>query len=203
MPSLQTFPPRLVVRGHRDVGENRVAADGLVGVAVGLGIGARHDAEIAGLGIDGIQPPVLARVQPGDVIAHRPDLPALVARRRNQHGEIGLAAGRREGAGEIMGLALRVLDADDQHVLGEPALGARLPARDPQRVAFLAEQRVAAVARTEALDRQLLGEMHDEAPRSGRARRWSASPSRICLRARCARARGRPMRVMSFMLSTT
>ena len=59
--------------------------------------------------------------------------------------------------------ALGILDADDQHVLGEPTLGARLPTRNAQGVAFLAEQRVAAVARTEALDRQLFGEMHDEA----------------------------------------
>ena len=63
-----------------------------------------------------------------------------------------------------MDLALRVLDPDDEHVLGEPALGACLPARDSQRVAFLAEQGIAAVARTEALDRQLLGEVHDESP---------------------------------------
>ena len=32
-------------------------------------------------------------------------------------------------------------------------------------MAFLAEQRIAAVARADRLDRQLLGEMHDEAPR--------------------------------------
>jgi hypothetical protein len=33
-----------------------------------------------------------------------------------------------------------------------------------QRVAFLAEQRVAAVAGADALDKQLLREVHDEAP---------------------------------------
>ena len=49
-----------------------------------------------------------------------------------------------------MRFALRILDADDQHVLGEPAFAARLVAGDAQRVAFLAEQRVAAVARAEA-----------------------------------------------------
>ncbi len=62
-----------------------------------------------------------------------------------------------------MGLALRVLDAHDQHVLGQPALGACLVAGDAQCVALLAKQRVAAVAGAVRLDRQLFGEMHDEA----------------------------------------
>jgi hypothetical protein len=44
-----------------------------------------------------------------------------------------------------------------------PALVARLVARDAQRVAFFAEQGVAAVAAAEAHDRELLGEVHDEA----------------------------------------
>ena len=56
-----------------------------------------------------------------------------------------------------------LLQADDQHVLGQPALGAGLVAGDAQRMAFLAQQRVAAVAGAEALDRQLFGEVHDEA----------------------------------------
>jgi hypothetical protein len=59
-------------------------------------------------------------------------------------------------------LAPRVLDADDQHVLGEPSLVARLPARDPERMALLAQERIAAVARAEALDLERLGKMHDE-----------------------------------------
>ena len=50
-------------------------------------------------------------------------------------------------------------------MLGEPALIARLPAGDAQGVAFLAQQRVAAVAGAEALDAELFGEMHDEAAR--------------------------------------
>ena len=54
-------------------------------------------------------------------------------------------------------------DADDQHVFGEPAFLTRLVTGDAQCVALFAEQRVAAVAGADALDRQLLGEMHDEA----------------------------------------
>ena len=178
-------------------------ANHLVGIAIGLGVGARHHAEVARLGIDGVQAAVLARMQPGDVIAHRPDLPALVARRRNQHRQIGLAAGGGEGAGQVVNLALRILDADDQHVLGEPAFGACLPAGDAQRVALLAEQRIAAVAGAEALDRQLFGEMHDEAALRDSDRRWNAVPcTKVPSRVMRSSA-ARPMRVMSCMLSTT
>ena len=102
-------------------------------------------------------------MQPRDVITDRERAPARERIRRNQHGEIGLAARRWEGAGEIVRLAARVLQAHDQHVLGEPALGARLPAGDPQRVALLAEQRVAAVTGAEAFDREFLGKVHDKA----------------------------------------
>ncbi len=83
--------------------------------------------------------------------------------RRHQHREIGLAASGRESAGDVVRAAFGALHAHDQHVLGEPAFVARLPARDAQRVALLAEQRVAAVAGADALDRELFREVHDEA----------------------------------------
>ncbi|EEF93412.1 hypothetical protein CATMIT_01959, partial [Catenibacterium mitsuokai DSM 15897] len=134
-------------------------------VRVRLGRGARRDAEVAGLGIDRVQAAVGARTHPADVVADRPHLPAglAIAFRRNQHGQVGLAAGRRERRCDVMGFALRVLDADDQHVLGQPAFVAGLVRGDAQRVALLAEQGVAAVARAERLDGQLIREMHDEA----------------------------------------
>ena len=58
-------------------------------------------------------------------------------------------------------LALRVCDAHDQHVLGEPSLVASHLRGDAQREALLAEQGVAAVATAVAPDRALLGEVHD------------------------------------------
>ena len=102
-----------------------------------------------------------------------------------------------------MRLAGRILDTDDQHVLGEPALVARLPARDPQRMAFLAEQRIAAIARAKALDLERLREMHDEAPlRIELADRVQALHENA-VPARCARAPRAPMRVISFMFAAT
>ena len=63
-----------------------------------------------------------------------------------------------------MDVAGGILDADDQHVLCQPALVVRLVAGNAQGVAFLAEQGVAAVAGAVRLDRQFRREMHDPAP---------------------------------------
>src|SRR5690606_40926885 len=79
------FPPRLVVRGQGDVREDRVVGDHLERVTVRLAIRSRHDAEIAGLGIDRAQTSVLAEMEPRDVVAERPDFPALVALRSEEH----------------------------------------------------------------------------------------------------------------------
>ena len=101
-------------------------------------------------------------MQPADVVAYRGDFPSLVLFRRNQHGEVGLAACGRECARDVVRLSLRALQPDDQHVFGQPAFRARLPACDSQGMALLAKQRIAAVAGADAHDVQLFGEMHDE-----------------------------------------
>ena len=140
------FPPGFVVCGEGHVGEQRVLADHVERVLVGLGAGARGHAEIPGLGIDGPQPAIRAGLHPADVIAHCEHFPARHRGGRDQHRKVGLAAGRREGAGHVVQLALRALEADDEHVLGQPSFGARLVRGDAQCMAFLSQQRVAAVA---------------------------------------------------------
>jgi hypothetical protein len=164
-PLRQAFPPGLVVGGDRDIGEDRVAIEHGERVRVGLGTGAGRDAEVAGFRIDRVQATVRTGLHPADVVADGEDLPAVlpIAFRRNQHREVGLAAGARERRRDVAGLALRVLDADDQHVLGQPTFLARLPAGDAQRMALLAQQRIAAIAGAVGLDRQLFREMHDVA----------------------------------------
>ena len=122
---------------------------------------ARRHAEKSVLGIDGAKASVGARLDPGDVFADRRDLPSLERRRRDQHGEVRLAAGRWESGCDIALLARRCLDAEDQHVLREPAFVARHHRGDAQREAFLPEKRVAAVARAKGPDLPRLGEMHD------------------------------------------
>ncbi len=98
---LQALPPDVAVVGQRDVGEHRVAhVDGLHRVGVGVLVGAGRDAEEAVLRVDGPQPAVLADPHPGDVVADRLDLPARDG--RGEHGEVGLAAGAREGRGDVL-----------------------------------------------------------------------------------------------------
>src|SRR5690606_24172868 len=121
--------------------------------------------DLTGLGIDGVQASVVAVLQPGDVVADGFDLPALGGqfRRGNQHGEVRLSAGTGKGGADPGLSPLRVGDAENQHMLGEPALVAGLNARQPQRVALLAEQRVSAVVGGEAANQILFRKVGDHA----------------------------------------
>ena len=101
------FPPDVAVGGERDVGEDGVAGERGHGVGIGLGVGAGGDAEEAGFGVDGAEPAVGVGLDPGDVVADGPDLPAFEACGRDQHGEVGLAAGAGEGGGDVGLLARR------------------------------------------------------------------------------------------------
>ena len=80
---------------------------------------------------------------------------------RLEHGQVGLAAGRRERGRDVILLALGAGQAQDQHVLGHPALALRHRRGDAQREALLAQQRVAAVARAVRPDQVLLREVAD------------------------------------------
>ncbi len=157
------LPPDVAVHGAGHVREERVLADARHGVGVGLGVRARDHAEVAGLGIHRPQAAVGPDAHPGDVVAHGADLPARELLGRDQHGEVGLAAGRREGRGHVADLALGALGLEDEHVLGEPALLLREVGADAERQALLAEQRVAAVARAHRPDGVVLREVGDEA----------------------------------------
>ena len=122
---------------------------------------ARRDAEVAGLGVDRVEPPVVADAHPRDVVADGPDLPALEALGRDHHREVRLAARARERGRDVRHLAFGRLDAEDEHVLGEPALPASEVAADAERQALLAEEHVAAVAAADAPDRVVLREVAD------------------------------------------
>ena len=196
------LPPDVAVVGQRGVGEDAVAVEREDGVGVGVGVGARRDAEEAGLGVDGVEAAVGAELHPADVVADRLDLPALDG--GDEHGQVRLAAGGREGAGDVAGLALGGGELQDEHVLGHPAVVAGHDRGDAQREALLAEQRVAAVARAEGDDLAGLGEVDDvlvvrvagpRRRRPGRARagrRPSAGRARSCRRRRAPRGRPCP-----------
>ena len=159
----QPLPPGMPLAGQSDVGEDGVPVDGGEHLGIGVGPRAWRHAEDARLGIDRPQPPVVAQVHPGDVLTDRPDLVALMGRRRVEHRQVRLAAGGGEGGGHVMGLPGGRLDAHDQHVLRQPALPPRIVARQAQGVALLAEQGVAAVAGADALDGAFFREVQDVA----------------------------------------
>src|SRR5260370_39369576 len=81
--------------------------------------------------------------------------------RRNEHGEIRLATGARESRRNVGFLALRVLDSEDEHVLGHPALVTGHVGGDAKGEAFFAEQGVAAVTGPVAPDFARLWEVDD------------------------------------------
>src|SRR5699024_4683240 len=115
--------------------------------------------EEAGLGVDGPQSALVVETHPGDVVTDGLDLPSGDG--RLEHGEVGLATGAREGRRDVVGLAPGWGDLEDQHVFGEPALVPGHGRCDTQRVALLAEQGVAAVARTVGPDLPGLGKVRD------------------------------------------
>src|ERR1051326_2175564 len=143
--TVHTFPPHAAVIRHGHIREDRVVTDGLHGVRICLVVGAGRYAEIAGLRIDGPEAAVGPDVDPGDVFAHGPDSPALRLEGRFQHREVGLAARARERTSDVGDVTLWRLEPEDEHVLGHPALVATHRGGDPQRMALLAEERVAAI----------------------------------------------------------
>ena len=121
--------------------------------------GAGRHAEQAVFRVDGVEPAVLAEAHPADVVADGLGLPAGDG--RLQHGEVGLAAGAREGGGDVVLMVFRRGQLQDQHVLGQPSLVAGHDRGDAQRVALLAQQGVAAIARAIGPDLAAFGVVDD------------------------------------------
>ena len=153
------LPPHVALVGERGVGEDAVAPHRVHGVGVGLVARAGSDAEEAGLGVDRVEPAVVAELHPADVVADGLGGPA--GDRRHEHRQVRLAARRREGGGDVLRLLLRVGQLEDEHVLGQPAVVAGHHRGDAQGEALLAEQGVAAVAGPVRPDLAGLGEVDD------------------------------------------
>ena len=157
------FPPDIAVICQGDIGEDGIPLDGVHGHRIALVGGAGGDAEEAGLGIDGTEPAVGSRLDPGNVVADAGDFPTLFLQvlGRDDHGEVGLAAGAREGCGDIGLFTLRIFNAEDEHVLGHPPLVTSHGRGDTKCEAFFPKQGISAVAGAVADDQSLLGEMSD------------------------------------------
>ena len=217
MPSHQTSPSSVSATLVKITSRFRLAMQfGLV-----LLVGARGDAEVAGLGVDRVQPAVLARLDPGDVVADRRHLPA---RRAPAAGSASRSWSCRRRSGRPRRRGASCPRARSRRGSACARRASRLPAPcrprpahrrgDAQREALLAEQRVAAVARAVAPDLLRLGVVDDvlgrrctARPRPSRpapaARRRCACRARSGRRRRARRAPSRPMRVIIFMLTAT
>ena len=165
----QALPPHVAVVGQRYVGVDYVAGKSIVAVGVGLRVSAWRDAEVARLGVDGVELAVAPRHDPRDVVAERRDLPALELLAHPEHREVGLAARAREGSRDVVLLACGARHTHQKHVLGEPALVPTHLGRDAEREALFAENCASTVARPVAPHFPCFGEM-DEVLHAGVAR---------------------------------
>src|SRR6202000_3349937 len=109
-------PPRF--GREAKVSKNRILPQCSHRVRIRLRTGPRSYSEKSRLGIDRPQLPIRIRLDPSDVVAHRPDLPSPKTGWRNHHRKIRLAASTRESRGNISLLRLpilvrRRLNADD------------------------------------------------------------------------------------------
>ena len=133
-----TFPPHVAVVGQCNVGENHVFVQTGHAVGIGVEVRARGDAEITGFWVDGVELAVRVRFDPGDVVTDGGDFPAVESFRGDQHREIGFAASAGECRCHMVFLALWIGHAQDQHVLGQPALVASHIGGDAQGKTFFA-----------------------------------------------------------------
>ena len=131
-------------------------------IGIRLFVGSGSNAEKSRFGIDRAQSAVGRDMHPGDIVANCPDAVALLFERGDHHGKIRFSAGAGESRGHVGDFAGGIFQAEDQHVLGHPALVARHPAGNSQGEAFLAEKSVAAVARANAPDQIFLRKMENE-----------------------------------------
>ena len=162
---VQTFPPNRVETGIvADICEDGIAFGGSQRVGVGFFIGTGRHAEEAVLGVDRVKLAVfLIDAQPRNVVADRPDLVALLLEdfRRNQHGQVGLAAGRGESGGDILDIAIRILQSEDEHMLSHPALFTAQVRGNAERKALFAKEHISAVAGVDRHDGIVLREVCD------------------------------------------
>ena len=159
-----SLPPDGSVRLQGHVGEQGVPRQGCHRIGIGPAVGARRDAKISRLRVDGPQPPIRSRPHPRNVITHRPNLPTAEPGGWYQHGKIGLAAGAGERRRHVGLFPGRGFHPENQHVFGEPSLLAPQPGSNAKREALFPQQHVAAVTRADGNDFVILRKMADEAP---------------------------------------
>ena len=119
----KSFPPYFALFFVKsNVGEYRILSCRRQSIVVGLGVCTRSYAEETIFRIDSIKSAVRSFLDPGDVVADCVYLVTVlsVSLRRNKHCKVGLAASRRECCAHINRLFIRLLDAENEHMLSHP-----------------------------------------------------------------------------------
>ena len=161
-----SLPPNSSILSQSHIAEYRVPEYCSHGNRIARHARPRRHPEEPVLRVDCPQLPVAVRSKPGNVV---PDHRHFVARQfRAHHGKVCLAARRWEGGGDVLLDAVGPGDPGDEHVLCQPALLASHGRAEPESETFLAEQRVAAVARAKAENLQLVGAMSNQHLISGK-----------------------------------
>jgi len=155
------LPPDVTIIGECHVGVDDVFIQTAHAVGVGQHVGARRHAKVAGFRVNGVQLAIGTGLDPGNVVTHSGDRPAVKAGRWHQHGKVGLAAGAREGRCHVMFLALRVGGTQNHHVFSQPALVTRHVGGNAQRKTLLAQQGVATITRAKTPDFAGFRVVHD------------------------------------------
>ncbi|CAB4675934.1 unannotated protein [freshwater metagenome] len=154
------FPPHVTIRSERCVCVQAVAPQCVHSVCVGVVTSSRCNAEESGFWVNGIETSIVTKLHPANVVTDCFGLPAW--NRRNEHRKVCLAACRRERSSDVLRCAFWVCELQDEHVFCKPACIACHHRSDAKCEALLAEQGVAAVARTERPDLTSLREVNDE-----------------------------------------
>ena len=142
------FPPDAAFGSECHVGEDGIAGERSHRIGIRFHGRAGGDAKEASLRVNGTKLTSRIGLDPRDVIADGPDLPAIEAVGGDEHGEVGLAAGAGEGGGHVGLLAFRVFHAQNEHVFGEPAFVPRDIRGNAQGEALLTQQRVSTITGT-------------------------------------------------------
>mmetsp|Transcript_16048 Transcript_16048/g.27452 ORF Transcript_16048/g.27452 Transcript_16048/m.27452 type:complete len:425 (+) Transcript_16048:460-1734(+) len=144
------FPPHVVVRSQRHIGEQRVAFHGTHRVRVGVVGRAWCNAKEAVLWVDGAQFTVWSESHPSNIITDRFDFPTRQI--WQHHCQIRFTTSTWKCSGNISFFALWVGDAENQHVFSQPAFVASHCRSNAQRKAFFAQQRITTISTTVAHD---------------------------------------------------
>merc|ERR1712176_26705 len=115
-----TLPPDISIGSLGDICVDGVLLHASHSVGVRVFGSTRGDSEEAVFWIDSSELSIFVEFHPGDIITNALDFPS--GNSRCHHSKVCLSAGTGEGGGNILLLALRIGDSEDEHVLGEPSL---------------------------------------------------------------------------------